>query len=554
MGDQGWTEVKGRTRTSVFHRLGNIKLKASKFDQLEKVSVNIYIANFPSHLYPRELRVICGKVGTVIDVYIAKKINAQGQSYGFVRFIRVEYVDALVKSLCNTRIGQLWLYANVSRRPRNAPSVPTKRPTTVKAELKVNSHARRSGVSYATMVSGKVKEGDEATQDSHSTSVSIDYEVMNKSAYPFALVACFKDYRAIMNLRSMCQGEGFMDVEPKYLGGLWVLLDFQSLSGRDAFLKHNAFMSWFSDIKPWHNGFVVKERLLWVEVEGLPLLAWCNEMFKRVAAKWEELVFVDNSDNTNRFSIRLGIKIVHAPLVFESVLVNVLGVEYFIQIRELSSWTPTFIDGFKTDEGEAELDHDGEDSESNDSVHSKDAFFYASSPIHQEEMVDPQPVEEKVGNCSEPKATYQENNAGVDIVDSDPFEIAELIDKELQKPKTTSAMSEEQEVNNVGFPPGFDPMVSAEGAMRMGDVSTEDVGDVLPENYVDDLPRTPVLPDVTVAQDGFSEPRMGVDGGDDGGKRVAHENPFLKHTVSVLEKLDSAIGVGNVRIETHTRH
>ncbi|KAL4589953.1 hypothetical protein LXL04_002866 [Taraxacum kok-saghyz] len=427
MGDQGWTKVKGRSRKSVFHRIGNMKAKTSNFDQLEKVSVNIFIANFPSHLSPRELRLICGKVGTVIDVYIAKRLNVHGQSYGFVRFIRVENVNTLVQSLCKIRIGQLWLHANVSRRPRNAHTVPNNRPTVgsknqsnpVKVEMKANTHARKSAVSYARMVSGKDKEGDAAKpQDSHSTNVSIDCEVMNKSAYPFALVACFNDYRSIMNIRSMCEGEGFMDVEPKYLG-----------VGMMIFLTTMLLCLWFSEIKPWHNGFVVKERLLWVEVEGLPLLAWCNETFKRVAAKWGELVFVDNLYTANRYSIRLGIKTEHALLVFESVFVNVLGVEYCIRIRELSSWTPTFITGYKAEDREQEMDNDEEDSESNESVHSLDAFHYVSSRFVQEETADSQSAEDKWVNNPEVKAPSQENKVEIDGLDSDPFELAELIDR-----------------------------------------------------------------------------------------------------------------------------
>ena len=96
-------------------------------------------------------------------------------------------------------------------------------------------------------------------------------------------------------------------------------------------------------LKPWHNDFVVEDRIVWLEVEGIPLLAWGNETFHKIASKWGELVFVDNTDGSNRFSIRLGVKSKHAALVFESTFVTIQRVEYCIRVRELSSWTPTFI-------------------------------------------------------------------------------------------------------------------------------------------------------------------------------------------------------------------
>ena len=154
-------------------------------------------------------------------------------------------------------------------------------PKFVKPETKVDTPPRPNVVSFASVVAGRDKAAKYVKpQSSPSTSISIDCEVMKKCAYPFALVVCFKDFRAISNIRSMCQGEGFNEVEPKYLGGLWVLLDFDSVERRDAFRHHHAFLSWFSAVQPWQNDFVVKERLLWVEVEGIPLLAWSEDTFK----------------------------------------------------------------------------------------------------------------------------------------------------------------------------------------------------------------------------------------------------------------------------------
>nr|GEZ21052.1 reverse transcriptase domain, reverse transcriptase zinc-binding domain protein [Tanacetum cinerariifolium] len=41
-------------------------------------------------------------------------------------------------------------------------------------------------------------------------------------------------------------------------------------------------------LKPWYDDFVVEERLVWLEIEGVPLRAWNNDTFTSIGRKWEE--------------------------------------------------------------------------------------------------------------------------------------------------------------------------------------------------------------------------------------------------------------------------
>ncbi|GJX21028.1 hypothetical protein Tco_0223705 [Tanacetum coccineum] len=60
---------------------------------------------------------------------------------------------------------------------------------------------------------------------------------------------------------------------------------------------------------------------------------------------------MDDSDHCNRLSKRLCIKSSHALLVFATILVTLNNVTYAIRVRELCSWTPTFI-GYDSDSDE----------------------------------------------------------------------------------------------------------------------------------------------------------------------------------------------------------
>ncbi|GJS98722.1 hypothetical protein Tco_0819892 [Tanacetum coccineum] len=73
-----------------------------------------------------------------------------------------------------------------------------------------------------------------------------------------------------------------------------------------------------SSLKPWYDDFVVKERLVWLEIEGVPLRAWNNDTFNSIGSMWGE---------------------------FATMMVSLKKVTYAIRVRELCSWTPSFVDG-----------------------------------------------------------------------------------------------------------------------------------------------------------------------------------------------------------------
>nr|GEV68415.1 RNA-directed DNA polymerase, eukaryota, reverse transcriptase zinc-binding domain protein [Tanacetum cinerariifolium] len=123
-----------------------------------------------------------------------------------------------------------------------------------------------------------------------------------------ALIGCFKDFRSIANSKIICRNEGFQGLETKYIGGLWVLFEFDDK-----------------------------------EVEGVPLSALSNDNFKKICSRWGEVLFIDDTDSTNRFSIRLCLKSSHALLIFASIVVMFKGVSYVVRLRELCSWTPNFV-------------------------------------------------------------------------------------------------------------------------------------------------------------------------------------------------------------------
>ncbi|GKE19893.1 hypothetical protein Tco_1431405 [Tanacetum coccineum] len=166
---------------------------------------------------------------------------------------------------------------------------------------------------------------------------------------------------------------------------------------RDKFLKHKGVLTWFSSLKPWHDDFMVDERLIWLEIEG--------------------------------------------------------DVTYAIRVRELCSWTPSFAaDNSDTDdEGSMEI-HDlekennfmGSIAESalnlDDMVndHVNETNDQEHGPNIQEQVINT--VESQGVACTHEKPLY-----------SDPFGLGPLIDKKCGKEDVANCFV------TLEYPPGYSP-------------------------------------------------------------------------------------------------
>ncbi|GJU08210.1 hypothetical protein Tco_1124640 [Tanacetum coccineum] len=88
-----------------------------------------------------------------------------------------------------------------------------------------------------------------------------------------AVFAKVKHLHSIPNLKAICNDQGFLDISLKYVGGLWVLIEFPTNSARTKFLTHKGMLHWLNKTLPWSRNFVPRERLIWLDIKGIPLSA-----------------------------------------------------------------------------------------------------------------------------------------------------------------------------------------------------------------------------------------------------------------------------------------
>ncbi|GJU66383.1 hypothetical protein Tco_1252642 [Tanacetum coccineum] len=174
--------------------------------------------------------------------------------FGFCRFSGIESLENLIDSLNKVWIGKLCLHANVARFDKSKGFKP--------------SQSHKKSVHKGIRLHG---------DDCSNVIVSQD----DNNELKLAVLGCHKDFRAIANSNIICRNEGFVGVDVKYLGGLWVMFIFNDMKAKDSFLHHEGILSWFSSLEPWHDDFVLNERLVWLEIEGIPIRAWHNDTFKK---------------------------------------------------------------------------------------------------------------------------------------------------------------------------------------------------------------------------------------------------------------------------------
>ena len=158
------------------------------------------------------------------------------------------------------------------------------------------------------------------------------------------ILAKVRDVYLIPNNNIVLNKEGFYNFHCKYIGGLWLWIEFDS---HEACLKmhSNSEMSWyFTHLKHVHQNFVLDERVVWIEISGLPINAWCPKAFKKIAGIWGTPLFVDVDPNETVSLGRICIKTKIHGHIDDLCKVVILGKTHKVFVKEFADWNPDIND------------------------------------------------------------------------------------------------------------------------------------------------------------------------------------------------------------------
>ncbi|GJW95490.1 hypothetical protein Tco_0175162 [Tanacetum coccineum] len=169
-----------------------------------------------------------------------------------------------------------------------------------------------------------------------------------------------KEFSSLSNLKVVLATKGFDNVNVKYMGGFWVLIEFQSLSTKENFKAHVGVGSWFDTLQQASTSFNLDGRVAWVDIEGVPLKVWIKNTFSRIISKWGELLYEAEKEDSCFHRKRVCIKTTLDEIIFESFKIIVQGKVYWVRAKEVNGWNLDFREeeDFQTDSEGGSMDED----------------------------------------------------------------------------------------------------------------------------------------------------------------------------------------------------
>ncbi|GJU95887.1 reverse transcriptase domain-containing protein [Tanacetum coccineum] len=203
--------------------------------------------------------------------------------------------------------------------------------------------------------------------------------------------------------------------------GFWVYVELQTVDTCVRFQHYAWVTSWFSSIiKPFLE-FIVHERVVWIDVEGIPYHAWTQQTFDKIAAKRGTLIY----------TIDMG------------------GTLIIIQAKEVTGWVLDFVEDMSKTEVEGKDDNDMVfDSKSN---------------------------REMVNSENEEKERIKDFLNNEDLLSDDPFGCDELI-------KQSEVAKEVDDKSDPIFLPSFTPSLSPTSKVGAGVSMGDNINEVFKQN------------------------------------------------------------------------
>ncbi|GJR06131.1 RNA-directed DNA polymerase, eukaryota [Tanacetum coccineum] len=190
----------------------------------------------------------------------------------------------------------------------------------------------------------------------------------------------------------------------------------------DVFIPNRKSKSGKRSLCNAQSDFAAKERIVWVDIEGVPLHAWSRSTFFKIGSKWGDVLKLEDDHDDLFARKRLCIKTKHEENILESFKIIVKGKVFCVRAKELFVWNPTFKDipevvhclDDESIKGETEMN--GEDSKLNNDGDARDSKVVSDTYFG--DNADEQGYENE-----------QSQSFNAKEVSKDPFNIYDLLNK-----------------------------------------------------------------------------------------------------------------------------
>nr|GEV25621.1 RNA-directed DNA polymerase, eukaryota, reverse transcriptase zinc-binding domain protein [Tanacetum cinerariifolium] len=237
-------------------------------------------------------------------------------------------IPTFLLTLSNIWIGTFHLYITTAKFQRQAANsnVSGSRPKPYYSNFTqpTNNHVNpktsqtfaaipREKPSFASAVHG-TNSSSSLINDIKTRSISLkDQDLVKIDDSSKVLLVKLKKVETMSNMYSICRNEDFDNLKIHHVGGLWIWILFQSTNARNAFQENETLKNLSQAFKTVTPSFIVDERLVWIEISGLPLCAWGSAAFKKVASMFGKFLFFETDQSTSICTVFLMTSLQHSP-------------------------------------------------------------------------------------------------------------------------------------------------------------------------------------------------------------------------------------------------
>ncbi|GKA84791.1 RNA-directed DNA polymerase, eukaryota, reverse transcriptase zinc-binding domain protein, partial [Tanacetum coccineum] len=160
------------------------------------------------------------------------------------------------------------------------------------------------------------------------------------------LLVKLKDIDSMSNMYIICRNEGFSYLNTHHVGGYWIWIQFPSSSACSKFQENESLKKLYSVKRAPSSNFIVDERILWIEISGLPLCAWGSNAYKKIACSFAKFLFFEKEYSSALSSGRVCVSSKSHDFISKNVQVEINNELFETTVQEIGSWCIKITDDY----------------------------------------------------------------------------------------------------------------------------------------------------------------------------------------------------------------
>ncbi|KAF5769823.1 putative RNA recognition motif domain, nucleotide-binding alpha-beta plait domain superfamily [Helianthus annuus] len=336
--------------------------------------------------------------GFVSDVYVARKRDARGKCFGFVRYVGAENMKETLVSMNTAKMFDMKVSVSLAKYDKDhkrfnyAPETFGRSEWRPKENNQSNDNYTsgsknddqppqrkqpsgmgpngpsfvQNGTSFADLLRGKK---DSCSQGAKTVSVE-----GKGSLYPLhfigrSIIGHAKDIWSLSNIRRSLEEEGMFDFGLSYVGGVTIIITFKdNASPKELIEQHGSFFSSvFTKFNIWNGEEIPFSRIVNLKCSGVPFRIRDNTLFDKIGSLFGDIVqslaFSWNEEDNSIDTVKVLTS--QKSRIDEAVVIKWNDKSIIIWVSESSErWIPNFdketMYGTRDEKSDTESDSDSE--------------------------------------------------------------------------------------------------------------------------------------------------------------------------------------------------